>query len=225
MKRISVFCFLFLLIADTYANQNHLTPITAYNDDGYDQAVFKSLIGNVDAEMWMIVRPSFSAEYAIILYHEVEYKKKDGEIPSSPKITKEEWVLEKVEAKDKIFAWKDIGNRKSVLDIHPTKDLIKKKAIIKRGELDLVSKAWKAAIRGTRYPDSVHPGLDGTTYQFYSKYDLFGETWSPNDGIPKKLVESGRLLEHLLSVEKEKRTSLIVKLNNIAQEILSETKP
>ena len=36
------------------SNPNHLEPLPAYDPDGYDQAVFQSLIGKDPGELWNV---------------------------------------------------------------------------------------------------------------------------------------------------------------------------
>jgi hypothetical protein len=50
-----------------HSSPNHLVPIPAYDQDGYDQAVFHALIGGGLPKLWMVCKPSFSPEYAVIL--------------------------------------------------------------------------------------------------------------------------------------------------------------
>ena len=62
---------------DSTGNPDHLEPIPALDANNYNQAVFSSLIQDVQPQLWMIVKPSFSPEYGLLLVHEVEYASDD----------------------------------------------------------------------------------------------------------------------------------------------------
>jgi len=97
-----IFFFFHVQIAN--ANSNHLIPIPAYDSSGYDQAVFKSLIGNKSSELWMITRPSNQKEYAIVLYEKFQY---DNESDfAHRKMIGSEWRLERIEVAHIIWQWK-----------------------------------------------------------------------------------------------------------------------
>ena len=195
----------FILAGTVQANQNHLLPVPAYDSYGYTQAVFESLIGDTQAEFWMVVRPSFSLEYAVIL-HQYE----------------DVWRLEKVTAKDKIWAWKDIGEGRSVLDIKSTKDVTREYIAVNKHDLGKIILAWKSVLKTTRYSESELSGRDGTTYQFYSHHQLFGQTWSPSEGLPLMLVNLGNALKELVTLNESERQVAWVNANDIASEIISE---
>lgn len=223
MKSTIITLLLLLIVESSYATPNHLTPIAAYNYDGYEQAVYKSLIGNKTSGIWMVVLPSFSVEYAVVLYENVEYKIKNGEIVIPPEIIKTEWLLEKVEVKQKVSNWKDVGDDKYILKIQPTNNITRKSISVKEVDFKYIIKAWKTVLQKTRYPeDDTHVLLDGVIYQFYSHFNMFGETHSPKTGIPLKLVELGRMLEKIVYADKDRRVELMVKANKVSKEIINE---
>jgi hypothetical protein len=205
-----------------HANPNHLLPVPAYDSDGYSQAVFESLIGNLRPEIWMVVRPSFEEEYAIILYRDIEYEEASGVITYPRKMIRDDWRLSKVMAKKKIWAWKEIGGGQSELDIKPTKDVAKHSIIVNKKDYEKVVLAWKSALKTTRYPINKNLGLDGTTYQFYAHYQLFGQTWSPKEGLPLMLVNLGSTLEEIIKAKENDRRAVWVKANGIANEIINQ---
>jgi len=208
------------MTAMVHANPNHLLPVPAYDSDGYDQAVFKSLIGNVRPEIWMVVRPSFEEEYAIVLYRDIEYEEAKGDMTYPRKAIRDEWLLSKISATQKIWAWKDIGEGRSILDIKPTDDVVKDSIAVNKADYEKIISAWKVALKTTRYPDSKNMGLDGTTYQFYAHYNLFGQTWSPKEGLPLNIVNLGAALEDIIKT-KENRKSALIKANEIANRIIN----
>ncbi len=195
-----------MLTGAVKANSNHLEPVPAYDSSGYNQAVFKSLIGNIRAKLWMVVRPSFSKEYAIILYEH-----------------KNEWRLEKVTAKEKIWAWKKADEGRFVLDIKTTKAVDRKFTIVDKEKLHKIVLAWNSALKTTRYSENNLQGMDGTTYQFYSHYQTFGQTWSPTEGLPLFLVNLGKKLEEIVTIDKTEREKALKKATDIAIKIIEIT--
>ncbi len=202
------------------SNPNHLEPMPAYDPDGYDQAVFRSLVGDDLGELWMIVKPSFNPEYAVIVRHEIEYAKSDD--PFDRRIESEKWVVERAEAKKQIWQWKDIGGGRSVLDIKVTKDVIRSRVEITKEFASQMFSAWQSVLRSTRYPDEDYRGLDGATFQFYCHHNLFGEVWTPRTGLPRMLTDLGFQLAEVATATDEGRPDSIAKCVEIAKKITAE---
>ena len=213
---------LLVLSRVTLATPNHLVPIPAYDSRGYSQAVFESLLGNSRPKLWMIVRPSFAKEYALVLHHKVEYERKDGQLTSPVKKVREEWRLERVEVQQKIWRWKVDEYGHQVLDIQPTDRVTSVSTPLNIAEFQHVLEAWRAALKQTRYPENEVPGYDATTYQFYSSHNLYGQTWSPDSGIPLMLVNLGKALEEFVRIEESGRPEVIEKANAIAERLLRQ---
>ncbi len=173
-------------------NSSHPIPIPAYDEaKGYTQKVIQSLIGERKPTLWMIVHRVFKPEYAIIL----TYDKK-----------KNEWNIEKATARENIWRWKETGNGQFAPNIKVTNDVERRSLIIRNENLSNIEKAWTRALRTTHYASSPEKGFVGTTYQFYAKNKLFGETWSTGSGISYALVKLGKLLGCL--VENPEKTSV-----------------
>ena len=204
------------------SNPNHLEPMAAYDPDGYGQAVFQSLIGKDPGELWMIGRPSFGSEYAVILRHEVTYA--NPEEPFDSTISSEKWVVERVEAKKKIWRWKDLEGGGMELDIHVTKDVIRQSSEVTKEFASTMFSAWWSILRRTRYPDEDYRGLDGVTFQFYCHYNLFGEVWTPRTGLPNMLTDLGHRLADVAKAGDEARPKLVAECVEIAKKITAETK-
>jgi len=203
------------------SNPNHLEPMAAYDPDGYDQAVFQSLIGKDPGELWMIGRPSFGPEYAVILRHEVTYANSDE--PFDRRITSEKWVIERVEAKKQIWRWKELDGGRMELDIHPTKDVIRQRSEVTKDFASKMFSAWESVLRRTRYPDEDYRGLDGATFQFYCHYNFFGEVWTPRTGLPIMLTELGHHLGDVAKAGDEARPKLVTECVELATKITAET--
>ncbi|MAS93571.1 MAG: hypothetical protein CMO55_10300 [Verrucomicrobiales bacterium] len=190
---------------------NHLEPIPAYDPDGYDIAVYQSLIGKRYPELWMIGKPSFSPEYAVLLYETVDESREvkvsdDGplSITTGPTI----WILEYVKARKQIWKWNDEADEDGYirLDIRVTDDLERKKIQVSEEFAIYMRAAWESVLEDTRYTKLQYRGCDGATFQFYCHHNLFGEIWTPAGGIPGMLTSLGHELITLASAEEKDRT-------------------
>jgi hypothetical protein len=206
---------------------NHLEPIPAYDPDGYDQAIFKSLLGKEPGEIWMIGRPSFSTEYAVTIRHEITYapahKSEDAFVDRV--IESEKWVVEYAEAKKKIWRWKDLGGGKMELDIKATKDVSRFRAEITHEFVLALIDAWRSVLLQTHYPREDNDGLDGVTFQFYCNPNLFGQTWSPSGGVPLLITNLGHKLGEVAKADIKSRGPLISECIAMAKKIASPIKP
>ena len=207
--------------AEAPTNPNHLEPMQAYAPDGYDQAVFRSLIGNDPGELWMVGKPSFSPEYAVILRHEIKYAKPGDFLDRT--IESEKWIVEYAVAKNQIWRWKEVGGGRTELDIHVTKDIIRHRAEVTKEFGLKIFAAWEAVLRVTRYPDADYRGLDGVTIQFYCRPNLFGEIWTPNAGLPKMLTKLGGKLADIAEMESQYRPKIVADCTDLAKKIVAET--
>jgi hypothetical protein len=164
---------------------NHLVPIPAYNYCcyGYEDIVRKTLIKDRFPEAWMMVLPSFTPEYAVVL-RKVEPEDSTGVY----------YELEYAAAEQQIYNLMDV--RDGIMDLDPRKD-VKVNRQVTRLPNDLAANlvdTWKAIILQTKYAEDWPGGLDGEIYEFYVYCSYFGETWSPDSGIPKMMVDCGHLL-------------------------------
>jgi hypothetical protein len=197
-------------------NPNHLEPAPAYDPNGYHDAVCRSLVGQDVGELWMVTRFSFSPETAVVLRHEVERNPKSGKTES------DKWVLEYTKAKSMIWQWKETSGRQMELDIKVTNDVFRQRVEVSQSFVDAISKPWEAVVRQTRYATEGYRGLDGVTYQFYHHYALFGETWSPNEGLPLMMVNLGRALGELARSSPKTRPPLESACLNLARTLQQE---
>jgi hypothetical protein len=217
---------------------NHLEPVEPFDDTGYSQLVFETLVGKTEpttayviwtsadpAEkkpdidpplqppisarpvLWMICKPSFSPESAVILYDEVQGPA-DGSFadPSA----KHRWLLVTVTATQPIWHWEEhpanyTGPVK--LDLRRDVKLDRKIAEIEEASAKALEEAWAAVTRQTRYPEKADGGLDGVTYQFYAG-GCYGETWSPEQGLPAAIVHSAEELAKIVKSAPPERPKL-----------------
>jgi predicted SnoaL-like aldol condensation-catalyzing enzyme len=73
---------------------------------------------------------------------------------------------------------------------------------------EVMNAAWLSVLKLTRYPNERSLGLDGTTFQFYCDYDYFGETWSPDSGLPAMLVDLGHKLCKIAQADEKNKEPL-----------------
>jgi hypothetical protein len=216
--------FLPLLIQKAHANPNHLEPIPPYDSLdvdgttlGYRQVVFTSRIGKGWLPpLWMIERPSFSREYAVVVWCSSEHDPND----THPReVERKQWVVEYVVPKERIWRFRTVG-RGRVLpairptrdaerprvpitpDIRPTKDVERHRVPITEDFAKALQEAWLSTLQLTRYAENGRHGLDGTTLEFCCG-DLFGQTWSPETGLPAMLADLGRKLATLAQSNEE----------------------
>ena len=236
--------FLSLLIPKVQANPNHLEPIPPYDSldidgtsDEYRQAVFTSLIGRGwRPSLWMIEKPSFSREYAVVVWRTLEYDPNDARPLSSREIKRRQWVIEYVAPKEKIWRYKaesrdtrppkNVGGRvpESPLDIRVTKDVERHRVPITAEFAKVVQEAWLSTLQLTRYAEGGKRGLglDGTTLEFGCG-DLFGQTWSPTTGLPAMLTDLGRKLSAVALSDEKNRESLLTEADSLARKIAKGT--
>lgn len=213
----------FMLVQGVQANPNHLEPIPPYDlmGIGYNQAVFTSLIGKGSASLWMIERPPFSRECAVILRCEIEYDPNDT--PQAPvrKVKRTQWFVEHVAPKEMIWRWKPMEDRHNALDIRPTEDVERHHTYITEDFAKALQEAWLSTLELTRYAEHGLPTPDGTTLQFYCG-GLFGQTRSPNAGLPAMLADLGRKLRSLALAGEKGREPLLAEADTLARKIAKE---
>lgn len=223
MLIIESIALLYMLVQIVEANPNHLEPIAPYRsvDTGYHQAVFTSLVGKYWTSLWMIERPSFSEEYAVVLRYDDEYDPNDTRPVERSEAKRGRWYIERVAPKEKIWRWKVIDNVHLELDIKPTEDVERHRAYITEDFAKALEEAWLSTLQLTRYGETRMTGLDGTTLEFCFG-DLFGQTWSPKTGLPTMLAGLGRKLSSITIAEEKNRASLLAEADSLAHKITKE---
>jgi hypothetical protein len=242
---------LYTLTLGARANPNHLEPIPPYDpldihdtSHSYKQAVFTSLIGKGwRPSLWMIERPSFSREYAVMLWCTIEYDPNDTRPLGRREIKRREWVIEHVTPKEKIWRFKPVDNSTKVLvnkemeevmkrrraqgavelapDIRTTKDVERRRITIPEDFAKAVQEAWLNTLQLTRYTEDQRTGLDGTTLEFWCD-GLFGQTWSPETGLPAQLADLGRKLGTLALSDEKSQGPLLAEAGRLARKIAKE---
>ena len=221
-----IFVLMCLSLQPAYSKNNHLVPIRPF-DDQYNRVVYESLIGEVNAELWMMTRDSFSPERAIILESEEVAEASNDKLNISLKLSKRKqskrkWFLKEVQANQMIWLQGNNKKESTFSGFYVTKDVTIKRREIAYEKYRAVIKAWTAALKTTRYPEKYLPGLDGITYQFYARHNLYGETWSPQENIPFDLVQLGNILTRILHRPKNEEEGLLIWANQTAEKLLQE---
>ena len=214
---------LYLPMQAVQATPNHLEPIAPYDslETGYHQAVFTSLVGKYWTSLWMIERPSFLEEYAVVLRYDDEYDPNGTRPTGKPQAKRGQWYVERVAPREKIWRWKAIDDVHLELDIKPTEDVERHRAYLTEDFAKTLREAWLTTLQLTRYAENRLKGLDGTTLEFC--YDgLFGQTWSPQTGLPAMLTDLGRKLSSIALSEEKNRAWLLAEADSLARKIAKE---
>ena len=207
-KVFSILSLLWLTtVGATAEHLTHLTPIPAYNADGYDQAVFRSLIGESHPALWAILIGNIGPEFAVLL-------KEDDANADATSPNQKKWFLETAWAAEKIRLHRDTSVKRHTLEIE------------KPLALDL-QKAFEVVLRQTRYPPEPESWsvADGGTSKFYFRPDLFGETRNPQFGVPAGLEELARLMNDVVECLADERAALLVKCAAKAKQVLHDAAP
>jgi hypothetical protein len=214
--------FLCMVIQGARANPNHLEPIRPYSTVGIGygtgQAVFKALVADRRPVLWMIEWPSFSPPSAVMLRHEIEYDRNDNRPLQVRKVIREQWSLD--HAALKRLEEKTLGDGRKVLDIKPAEDVELGGTTVPKDFAKGIEDAWLSVLELTRYGEDRRPGgLDGTTFEFCYDDDLFGQTWSPETGLPAMLVDLGRKLRTIARSDEKSKEPLLKEADALAHKI------
>jgi hypothetical protein len=191
----------------------HLLPVAPY-PDAYLKTVRDTLIGDRRSDFWMLVLPSFSPEYALIVT--------STPAPSGGGTKKYEmrWVQAISQIWLKFHHDNKIDLRRSLKRPVDLKQTVISLPPETSGKLRL---AWLETLRGVRYDipkgDIERIVLDGTTYEFFASPSYFGTTWSPHGGAPRKLVDLGECLISSVRASEVERVSRLESCTRIAMEI------
>ena len=214
-----------LLLSNCFAidKPNHLEPITPHYMFGseletYAGTVFNSLVDNVRRmDLAMIAKPAFTSEYAVILRDLTPSDSSTGQYQleyaiADPMI----WGLLSQQSDSDTIEWRD-------------KIVVKRQsATIPDSLCDLIYRAWETALLACRYAPKDWVGLDGETYEFFvwprEKTGLLsGQTWSPEKGVPKQMVELAELMKEYVTCAVPERTKVSERIAEKARAIIEQT--
>lgn len=156
-----------------------LEPLSAFTrGEEYFRATRDALVGPSEY-CWMIVLPSFSPEYAVLL------KSRPAESASK----RFQLFFEVVRAQKPIFGWEDLGGGRSRACYDRMAGVTRVAKDIGQQDADLLAEVSFAAFQRMRVPKAPRIGLDGTTYLFcFDRYS--GKAWSPDAGDAAALVDA-----------------------------------
>jgi hypothetical protein len=235
---------LYILTLGAQANPNHLEPIPPYDRlspsdiiHSYRQAVFMSLIGRGRlSSLWMIETPSSDREYAVVLWG---YDPNGARPLGSREVGRKEWVIEHVTPKERIWRFKPVDSSTKVPDSRPTEDVkrrrrqefapdIRTTKDVERHRTPIpeyfakaLQEAWLNTLQLTRYGEDQTKGSEGTTLEFCCD-GLFGQTWSPETGLPAELGDLGRKLRALALSDEKGTKPLLAEADSLARKIAKE---
>ncbi len=190
-----------------------MAPIKPYDHSGagYHEVVFKTLIKDPWPSLWMMVRPSFRVEYAVILR-----KIEDNGY-------RFHYELEYAVAEEHIWNWTDINDSVSILDLRENVGVARKTAIIPNEIAERILNIWSEVLKKkTRYSEKELLLADGVVYEFYIRPYYFAGTWSPEAGLPKIMVDCGELLIQYVTAEEDDRDGILGQIDELLKSIRSE---
>lgn len=199
-----------IAVADT----SILTPLVPFgvnSPGGYDAVVFETLIGHSYTDGWMLVKPSFRPEYAVLINRKLDNVKAGTTLDAIP------FQAEVVTVKAMIWNYDQVSPAKWNLVIRKDVPVERTRVDLSNAEAESFLDAWFAGLRGVRYQDDSSPGNDGVIFDFHSK-DRYGSTWSPNDGAALLMINSGDCLKRYVTSAEPLRAGIMDecrKLNSI----------
>ena len=190
------------------AEPDHLVPVNPYPGESHvrytDQLRSHFKLDHLFFAQ-MVVRPSFSAEYAVRLYG-------DGNQID----TTHQCFLTHFAADKSIYHSMPENNDKkeqrkvaiAVTTVEISKPLATR-----------IEQLWRRMLLRTRYPEEGGSGLDGTTFEFSIWY-VYGRTWSPHERKgPLLLIELGESLIDYCKTAPAERPAAARKIENKAAQL------
>ena len=202
---------------------NHLEPIGPQTSQ-YDRRLAENLCVTDGRFGQMVVRPSFGPEQCFSVHAQIakEAIEKHGGWWMVPDEEKTYWITLTI-AEESLYHSMQ-GRNEAQTNSTATITRIDKQISLPLALL--IQRVWGATLHNTRYPAKAHLGLDGTTYQFSvwvrNLGYLYGETWSPEHGLPRKLVDAGLSIITLVKAQPstaDAETKLIEQLSQIEKNI------
>ena len=202
------------LVAQGLKTPDRLEPIPPLGfQASYNQAVHTALIGEKEPLLWMMVEPSFSPEYVVLI--DCDWTKK-----YPPQLLSAR--LQCVEAKKQIWHWKpkEPGSTQEVLDYLTNPGTDRREIDFPLDATSEIAKAWSHALIETRYPkpEGLVIGADGDFYSFFVNSNalsnlygkpMYGTVWSPQDGPTAQLANLGEdLIKYVKAQEKDRQAIL-----------------
>jgi hypothetical protein len=218
-KLMYLFCLTASFISlSVSANSKHLEPLPFIAPS----PVITSLLHGTSPKLWMIVLPSSSTQYAIILDEEDEYK----ETTTGYEITNRQFFIKyasfKQRPKIKRQTDRHVGEYE---EINISDDIEHYELRLDEGFASTIEEAWASVLIQTKYPENRGYRLGGGTTYVFNCERYYGRITSPNSGLPAMLVELGSKLSLLAKSSDKDRDSIQNQCLEIATNILEQTNP
>lgn len=197
---------------------NHLVPIPPYLGD-YHRQVYRHLLAE-DARRgpWMVVFPSFQVEYAVQLLP--LGSSDEGVGRAEIRVTRSNLELWAVYGPPPPPP--PPGSKQGAKRPGPSRVKIRTfKEILPADVAEIVMKAWRHALLGTRIPEHSDLGCDGAFYHFYYPPHMYASTWSPEGGLPAEMVELGEALCRYTEAREPKKAAFLAEVQRCARSILA----
>lgn len=181
--RVAVSCGMIavsIAIGAAALDNSHFTPMAPYGADsiaGYEQVVFDTLIGHDYTDGWMLVKPSFSAEYVVMINRRLDASMVGWSLDKIP------FQVKVATAKTPIWGYSQRIDGTSFVGSRENVPVERTRADLSSADAASFLDAWFGGLREVRYSDEIFSGTDGVTFEFHSR-SRYGSTWSPGDGIP-----------------------------------------
>jgi hypothetical protein len=192
-----------------------LEPVDGFLDlEGYHQLVQEMLLGATGGDYWMVCRPSFGPEYAVLL--DCSQPEAGANASLNEAST---WFIEIAKADRHIGVE---GHRAVVTH---------RRLAIEPATGEALAEAWLAVVRRTRYAkpqyftsdngervEPIHITTDGESYEF--KAGRFrGRTHSPRPGLAADLAMLGDMLERCVSAPQPELPAALAECVELAKKL------
>lgn len=191
---------------------NHLTPIGPR--DAYDQRLAKHLFLTSGQFGRFIARPSFGAESCVSIHAESSKaaRREHGGRWAVPDEEKKYFITVTRASESLYYSMAENNTKKKTKKVKVTR-------VDREISLELaiaIQRVWGRLLQHTRYPARASASLDGIAYEFSVWVRglgyLYGETRSPEGGLPAEITSLGSELATFGSNKEAKEKPLIEKL-------------
>jgi hypothetical protein len=206
-----------------------LTPIPPYGTTGttdrYEQIVFDTLIGNRYCDVWMIVRPCFTREFAVLITRKLVDGMPMDKLPFEVQLVLPEQMIRrqilKLDGKMYVDPLKNVPVARETSDISDA-------------DANSFITTWFRGLREVRYDDPpavstlAIRATDGTSYDFHAseryEYERYGQTYAPTDGVALVMTQSGECLVRYVKASLKERENVMQDCRKINDKLMELTK-
>lgn len=209
---LSMLVLALVIAMNPVAGQSHLEPIEKWDVlpqlQTYHEKVQKILIRDKEPVAYMLVLPSFTPEYALILRKVSEDD--TGQI---------HYEIESAVAEEQIWNITTTTTGRLKLKLRKNTKIKRQVAEIEKDAAEDIINTWKAAVANARPPKENAGILDGVTYEFFIHPDQSAMTYSPSSDLALKMKECGDSLMEYIEVSESERPAVLEKVLEINEQI------